>query len=45
MRFALLFVRITCAKLAFIAGLGIAPAVASPLAPAHATTAQTPPAV
>jgi hypothetical protein len=29
MRFVKLFIRVTCAKLAFVAGLGIAPAVAA----------------
>ncbi len=29
MRFVFLFLRVTCAKLAFVAGLGIAPAVAA----------------
>jgi len=31
MRFVALFVRITCAKIAFVAGLGVAPAIAGPV--------------
>lgn len=33
MRFVRLFMRVTCAKIAFVAGLGMAPAIALDVAP------------